>query len=885
MVPCILPARLFKTNAAKPFDDLVQYIEGDKEQEQIQEQQDLTSQFDDIVSYATAPQDKKTKGEKCIAIRTHGLTGIETASREMNAVSKQNTRCVDPAYHILLSWPEHEHPAPETIFDAAEHALKALGLAEHQYVLAIHVNTDNIHCHISVNRIHPVTYRAHHIEWAYKTLHKAARESEMKHGWSHDNGLYIVEIDGHGKKQIIINPEFADSFGKNLPYAHRELLDEEPLPPWHDPDSLDSWLKSTVSRALKHALPDLTGWSALHAWLSNHDITLSDSGGGGMRLRATSPETGEILDLPASKGLRLLKRGELEKRWGKFANSVPVACIVPDLSHLTNKQLTKGVEHVLTRSFDHGIPPEHIIRAESNSRRNAASRTSGLHELPLGGVDADRPHRELLLQNALQDHLGNEQTGQDQDLRRPGASETSSGSKRSLTRDDSLREERKVQRAASRADLRQRFSQYMRFVRIGDTGHVMRVKAVKADRSQALKDIRGQTKAAKLEIRKNRALSISARLLANVEIDAESMRRQLQAEAAFQDKSQSLRATRLPPLSWRAWLYEQSNLGDQAALSALRGIVYQAQRDAKHGSIEADEIEAEEDSEEYRQQQYRKVMARLLEEEKKEVAIRSANSNYMRPFEADALLARYIGIQWRVTGNGNIEYSDQGGEHLFTDRGSRVTFDRVRVSDEEIRLALMHAQHKFGKQLTLTGDDPAFTKRMARLADDMGMTILNPELQPVIAEHRAARTLQIVEAITIAPAVKAPRISKMPVVQEPLVKEPEPAKPVEAEMIFEIPAIQTPHDRLRAMVLSIDPYAEFVIPDQADSKPLYNGPVAVNLESPDSGFAQHIGRRVYALHLTAPPERHNDGAIDVKYRNGQAVATVPDPGKGKGRSN
>ena len=88
------------------------------------------------------------------------------------------------------------------------------------------------------------------------------------------------------------------------------------------------------------------------------------------------------------------------------------------------------------------------------------------------------------------------------------------------------------------------------------------------------------------------------------------------------------------------------------------------------------------------------------------------------------------------------EHKSEAGDLFFTDRGNRVTFDRVRVSDDEIRLALAHAQQKFGQQLTLTGNDPIFTERMARLADDMGMTILNPELRMVIANHRTDRVRQ-----------------------------------------------------------------------------------------------------------------------------------------------
>ena len=107
-----------------------------------------------------------------------------------------------------------------------------------------------------------------------------------------------------------------------------------------------------------------------------------------------------------------------------------------------------------------------------------------------------------------------------------------------------------------------------------------------------------------------------------------------------------------------------------------------------------------------------------------------------------------VKLDWLTQMFQPTEHITEAGEILFTDRGNRVTFDRVRVSDDEIRLALVHAQQKFGQQLTLTGDDPVFTERMARLADDMGMTILNPEMQPVISAHRAALACQ---APSVAP--------------------------------------------------------------------------------------------------------------------------------------
>jgi hypothetical protein len=82
----------------------------------------------------------------------------------------------------------------------------------------------------------------------------------------------------------------------------------------------------------------------------------------------------------------------------------------------------------------------------------------------------------------------------------------------------------------------------------------------------------------------------------------------------------------------------------------------------------------------------------------------------------------------------------EAGDVLLHDIGGTFKFckDLDIVSDDEIRLALSHAHKKFGNKLNLSGDNPIFTARMARLADDMGFTVLNPEMEPVISAHRAA---------------------------------------------------------------------------------------------------------------------------------------------------
>lgn len=119
--------------------------------------------------------------------------------------------------------------------------------------------------------------------------------------------------------------------------------------------------------------------------------------------------------------------------------------ITPGLSHLTPQQIQKGISHVLNRTQTQGRPPAHILgrnkrdtaararfaddllRAQERAAAPEADRAGGVHELPVGRLDAAGKHGGMLLPNALHDRLGHPQTGQDQAVRRAGASEAGSG--------------------------------------------------------------------------------------------------------------------------------------------------------------------------------------------------------------------------------------------------------------------------------------------------------------------------------------------------------------------------------------------------------------------------------------------------------------------------
>ncbi|OFC58713.1 TraI/MobA(P) family conjugative relaxase [Candidatus Erwinia dacicola] len=131
----------------------------------------------------------------------HNCLSVETAAREMEATANVNVACKDSVFHYVLSWQENETPSDAQVFDSVRFTLQSMGLQEHQFVAAIHRDTDNLHVHVAVNRVHPITFRANHLSYSIDTLHKASRLLEIKHGFNHDNGLYTVNENGYVLRQ------------------------------------------------------------------------------------------------------------------------------------------------------------------------------------------------------------------------------------------------------------------------------------------------------------------------------------------------------------------------------------------------------------------------------------------------------------------------------------------------------------------------------------------------------------------------------------------------------------------------------------------------------------------------------------------------------------
>lgn len=139
-----------------------------------------------------------------------------------------------------------------------------------------------------------------------------------------------------------------------------------------------------------------------------------------------------------------------------------IPCLTPDLSHLTTAQIAKGVSHVINSSPDHGRPPAHIIARNAAAFDRARSadnfvrdperapapeteRGSSVHELSNGRVDGLGQVNRGVLPDAVHGRVGDGQAGQNQDVRRAGAS--TPGSAPALTPSNDFNQQ--AQRAAA----------------------------------------------------------------------------------------------------------------------------------------------------------------------------------------------------------------------------------------------------------------------------------------------------------------------------------------------------------------------------------------------------------------------------------------------------
>lgn len=242
------------------------------------------SNFGDLVRYLT---DAKGLQERVGDVRLTNCHAdeLDDALLEIMATQALNTRALgDKTYHLIASFRVGEQPSKEVLAEIEQRLCVGLGFDEHQRISAVHHDTDNLHVHVAINKIHPTRLTIHEPYLAYRTLAEQCATLELEHNLEHDNH----ERRRRGAENRAADMENAAGL-----------------------ESLIGWIKREHLPALLNA----PSWRELHQVLDEHGLNLRERGNGFV-INAQNGITAK-----ASSVSRELSKSKLQARLGPYQPS------------------------------------------------------------------------------------------------------------------------------------------------------------------------------------------------------------------------------------------------------------------------------------------------------------------------------------------------------------------------------------------------------------------------------------------------------------------------------------------------------------------------------------------------------------------------------------
>jgi hypothetical protein len=242
----------------------------------------VKSHFAKLVAYITDDQDTPFRLGAVNITNCYG-DEVEDAVFEVLNTQLKNQRAIsDKTYHLIVSFRAGEEPNAETLKAIEQEICIGLGFKGHQRVSAVHCDTENLHIHIAINKVHPSKHTIHNPFQDYKTLAKLCAKLEQQYG---------LEVDNHSTQRN----HTAGRAGNMEAHAGIE--------------SLISWIQNHALAQIKQA----NSWKALHITLYENGLSIKPRGNG----LAISTLDGSV-GVKASSVARELAKGKLEQRLGEF---------------------------------------------------------------------------------------------------------------------------------------------------------------------------------------------------------------------------------------------------------------------------------------------------------------------------------------------------------------------------------------------------------------------------------------------------------------------------------------------------------------------------------------------------------------------------------------
>lgn len=226
----------------------------------IDRKPEVRDDYGHLGRYIAAAREKGEKLDKFWIVNCDAGTDradLDLALMEIEATRLAKQGIADKTYHLVISFrpDEQDRLSAADLQDIERHFADALGYGEHQRIAGTHINTDNFHMHIAINKVHPRTGRCHTPRQDFKRLATVCREMELKYGLHIDKGM----TDGAEPSPVS---------AKARDYEAR------------------TWQQSFERHLVEHkaailgVIADATTWRDLHAGLAEYDVAIRKRGAG-----------------------------------------------------------------------------------------------------------------------------------------------------------------------------------------------------------------------------------------------------------------------------------------------------------------------------------------------------------------------------------------------------------------------------------------------------------------------------------------------------------------------------------------------------------------------------------------------------------------------------
>ena len=293
-----------------------------------------------LVDYLTNTQGRQERvGE--ITVTNCQSDRPDAASLEILNTQSLNTRAQsDKTYHLIVSFRPGEQPSVETLRAIEARICHRLGFGAHQRVSVLHQDTNNVHLHLAINKIHPTRYTLHEPYKAYRAFGELCDSLEE---------VFHLERDHHQVRK---------TSGENRASDMERHAGT---------DSLIGWTQRECLEELRSAQT----WAELHHVLHCHGLAIQPRGQG---LVITD---GQGTFVRASSVARDLSKLSLERRLGRFEPPGSVQAIKP-----TRRYAPTPVQSRMdTRALYERYQQDRLTRAHGRAAALAEARIRKAHSI------------------------------------------------------------------------------------------------------------------------------------------------------------------------------------------------------------------------------------------------------------------------------------------------------------------------------------------------------------------------------------------------------------------------------------------------------------------------------------------------------------------------